>query len=107
MAGYEQLLRDYGTDYREVHHRRLGQGEIEDFYARGVYEYRSLPNRQSFDLPGLQARLRSSSYVPAAGGPGYAELMDGIRELFETHEKAGRVVLEYETRVYFGRPSIS
>jgi len=107
MAGYERLLRDYGTDYRQVHHRRLGEVEIADFFGRGIFGCRTLPNRQSFDLPGLQARLRSSSYVPAPDEPGYAELMEGIGELFETRQTGGRVVLEYETRIYFGRPSIS
>jgi SAM-dependent methyltransferase len=107
MAGYEQLLRDYGTDYRQVHHRRLGEVEIKDFFGRGVFKGCTLPNRQSFDLPGLQARVRSSSYVPAPDGPGYTELMDGIGELFEAHQTGGRAGLEYETRIYFGRPSIS
>jgi SAM-dependent methyltransferase len=104
MRGYEQLLRDHGTDYGEVHHRRFGSAEIERFYGGGRFVEHRLEYRQLFDRQGLQARMRSSSYVPAPGQPGHDDLMGGLDELFETHRRDGRVCFEYRTRVYLGRP---
>jgi SAM-dependent methyltransferase len=104
MRGYEQLLRDHGTDYRQVHHRRFGLAEIEAFYGVGRFSEHHLTYRQVFDGPGLGARMRSSSYVPAPGQRGHDALMRQLDLLFDAHQRDGRVTFEYRTRVYFGRP---
>ena len=63
----------------------------------------SFPNEQRFDLQGLRGRVASSSYTPAAGQPGHAELFAGLDELFARHARDGRVAFEYETEVYFAK----
>jgi SAM-dependent methyltransferase len=105
MREYEQLLRDLGTDYRQVHHRRFGRAEIEEFYGTERLAENSLSYRQVFDREGLDARMRSSSYVPAPGEPGHDELMARLGRLFVAHRRDGRVSFEYRTRVYWGRPT--
>ena len=105
MRDYEQLLRDHGTDYRQVHHRRFGRAEIEEFYGTKRFAEHSLSYRQIFDRKGLVARMCSSSYVPVPGEPGHDELIDRLGRLFETHRRDGRVSFEYRTRVYLGRPA--
>lgn len=105
MRGYEQLLRDHGTDYGQVHHRRFGRAEIEELFGGGRFTEHRLEYRQSFDRNGLRARMRSSSYVPAPGRPGHDDLMDGLDDLFETHSRDGRIGFDYRTRVYLGRPA--
>ena len=105
MRGYEQLLRDHGTDYGDVHHRRFGEAEIEEFYGGNPFTEHRLEYRQEFDRQGLRARMRSSSYVPAPGRPGHDELMRGLDDLFDAHRRDERVRFEYRTRVYLGRPA--
>jgi len=104
MREYEQLLRDHGTDYRQVHHRRFGEAQVAEFYGANRYAAHRLAHRQVFDKERLRARMRSSSYVPAPGEPGHDELMRRLDGLFEAHQRYGRVAFEYRTRVYLGRP---
>jgi len=106
MRGYEQLLRDHGTDYGQVHHRRFGKAEIEEFYGGSQFSEHQLEYRQLFGRHGLHARMRSSSYVPAPGEPGHDELMRGLDDLFDTHRRDDRVSFQYRTRVYLGRPAV-
>jgi SAM-dependent methyltransferase len=105
MRGYEQLLRDHGTDYGAVHHRRFGRAEIERFFGGHRFSEHRLDYRQSFDKSGLRARMCSSSYVPAPGELGHDGLMSGLDDLFEAHCRDGRVGFDYRTRVYLGRPA--
>ena len=60
-------------------------------------------NRQTFDFAGLEGRLMSSSYAPEAGHPQYEPMIAGLRDLFERHQRAGKVVFPYRTLVYFGQ----
>ena len=103
LAGYEQLLRSHGTEYREVYHGRRGSREnIRELFYPDPVEEATFENRQAFDLEGLKGRLLSSSYVPDVGSPGHSEIMVAAECLFEEHQAAGRVVLEYDTQVFFG-----
>ncbi len=103
LAGYEKLLRFHGTDYRDGHHGRRGSPEgVRDFFRPDPVEEATFENRQAFDLEGLRGRLLSSSYVPDAGEPGHPEVMEAAGRLFEEHQAAGRVVLTYDTQVFFG-----
>jgi len=103
LAGYEKLLRSHGTDYREVCHGSRGSPEsIRDFFRPHPVEEATFENRQAFDLEGLRGRLLSSSYVPDVGEPGHPEMMEAAGRLFEEHQAAGRVVLKYDTQVFFG-----
>ena len=60
-------------------------------------------NRQSFGYEGLEGRLLSSSYSPAAGHPKHRPMVEALRSIFDTHQTEGRVTIEYDTRVYLGR----
>ncbi len=103
LAGYERLLRSHGTDYRAVYHgRRASRENIRGFFLPDPVEEATFENRQAFDLEGLKGRLLSSSYVPDVGKPGHSETMEAASRLFEEHQIAGRVVLKYDTQVFFG-----
>jgi SAM-dependent methyltransferase len=103
LAGYEELLHTYGTDYREVYHGRRGSPEsIRGFFRPDPVEEATLENRQPFDFEGLRGRLLSSSYVPDEGEPGHPELMEAARRLFEEHQTDRTVVLEYDTQIFVG-----
>jgi SAM-dependent methyltransferase len=105
---YEQLLRQFGTDYGQVIHRNLDRRGLDQFFSGAASAERNFLNAQRLDLEGLQGRLLSSSYVPAPGQPNHEEMLAALRTIFEAHQVAGRVRLEYETRLYLGqlRPGV-
>lgn len=101
LRDYEALLRRFGTDYGEVDHTRLDRPVFDRFFG-GAYVARSFPNEQILDLPGLRGRLLSSSYAPAPGHPDHQPMLDELRRIFDRHQAAGRVRLEYDTELYLG-----
>lgn len=99
---YEWLLETYAIDYAEVEHGRKGSLEnIRRFFAPNPVRTATFDNRQVLDYDGLLGRLRSSSYVPAEGQPGHHEMLTRLEGIFRYHENGGRVVMEYDTRVYY------
>lgn len=103
MSGYEQLLRDYGTDYAQVNHQKLDEAVIYEFFIPRECRTRRLSYRQVLSFEALRGRLFSSSYTPEPEQPGHAALLDALGQLFRRHAEQGRVVLEYETKMYHGR----
>jgi SAM-dependent methyltransferase len=104
LVAYEQLLRRYGTDYAQVQHRDAADDAVLGaFFAPQTYTRVNFENRQVFDFDGLQGRLLSSSYAPAAGQPGHEAMLAELRRLFETHQSQGAVAFEYDTQIYYGR----
>lgn len=63
----------------------------------------SFDNEQRFDYTGLRGRLLSSSYVPEAGHPSYEPMLAALEQLFTTHQQAGQVVFEMDTKLYVGK----
>jgi hypothetical protein len=61
--------------------------------------------KQLLDFEGFEGRLKSSSYAPAPGHSGHKPLRSALRELFDRHQKNGRVEMLYETEPYAGRPA--
>jgi SAM-dependent methyltransferase len=103
LRGYEQLLQQFGTDYREVVHTNVDHAKLAAFFGPGGFQSFKLDNEQRFDREGIRGRMRSSSYVPAAGHPDYEPMMAELDRLFDETSEAGRVRFEYDTEVYVGR----
>ncbi len=102
LHGYEELLQRYGTDYREVDHRRIGASALGEVFAGGRYETRMLPNHQRLDRQGLAGRLLSSSYTPPPGHPDHAPMLAALERLFSRHQEGGAVRIDYDTEIHFG-----
>lgn len=102
LRAYEKLLLTYGTDYNEVRHERT-TAEIDGFFAPSPFQARAFEMGQSFDYPGLEGRLLSSSYTPLPEHPNYAPMLQDLRRIFTEHERDGQVTLLYTTRVFYGR----
>jgi len=100
---YEDLLRKFGTDYASVKESYPNEQHMLEFFGSNAYASRSLPNFQEFDFEGLAGRLRSSSFIPAPDALNFAPMMAELQRIFDAHNQAGRVRLEYSTRIYFGR----
>ena len=101
LRDYEQLLLKCSTDYQQVNHRNVDAAMLREFFKGEMIE-RSVPNSQHFDFPSLTGRLLSSSYVPAAGEPGYDKMLTELKKVFDSHQEEGRVVFEHDTRVFYG-----
>jgi SAM-dependent methyltransferase len=104
LAGYDRLLRAYGTDYKQVSRTTTTVEQLGALFGT-TFQRRASPNQQVFDFEGLRGRAMSASYVPLPGQPGHAEILAGLRELFDAHQQDGRVTFEYETEVFYGRIS--
>ncbi len=99
---YDALLRRYCPEYDKVTSLRADESKIREFLGHrpeaGVFA-----NRQVFDYAGLEGRLMSSSYAPEPGNPQHEPLISGLREIFDRHNRAGKVQFPYRTLVYFGQ----
>lgn len=104
LSDYEQLLLEFGTDYREVRHDN-GLVAIENLFAPERAIQKRFPNAQAFDFDGLKGRLLSSSYTPEPNHPKFEAMLQRLEILFDKHQENGYVTVEYQTKVFYGRLS--
>lgn len=105
LAAYEAFLRRHATDYDEVAHRSVANEEVlRKFFAPDEFSKISLRNRQRLDFDGLRGRLLSSSYMPREG-PQAERMLQELPQLFSAHADSDNVVLEYETKIFYGHLS--
>ncbi|HKU28146.1 MAG TPA: class I SAM-dependent methyltransferase [Candidatus Sulfotelmatobacter sp.] len=102
LRAYEQLLLTYGTDYEHVRHERTTDA-VNEFFDPSPFQESTFNMQQEFDYTGLEGRLLSSSYAPGTGHPKHAHMLRELKQIFEQYATAEKVVIEYSTRVYFGR----
>jgi SAM-dependent methyltransferase len=105
LASYETLLLEYGTDYREVDHRKVTDDRLRAFFS-GTYRKHVFSNAQHLDFEGLRGRVLSSSYTPNAGDPRRAPMLAALERLFDAAQENGRVRIDYDTEVYVGRVAL-
>ena len=102
LIAYERLLREHGTDYEQVEHGQTGAAMVDQFFGSNVYDIETFSNEQALDLEGLKGRLLSSSYVPGPREPGSEAMLREAERIFDRYQTDGAVVIEYDTRVYYG-----
>lgn len=105
LEAYERLLLTYGTDYREVAHKYADDSLIRPFFGADGVRLKTFENHQTFDFDGLKGRLMSASYVPEPGHENHEPMLRELAALFGEHSRGGRVRVEYDTMVYYGRLS--
>ncbi|HEU0175524.1 MAG TPA: class I SAM-dependent methyltransferase [Blastocatellia bacterium] len=103
LVAYEQLLKDYSTDYEQVDHRRIDDDVIRDFFGSDRFRLKQFKNAQVFDYDGVKGRLLSSSYAPEEGNPNYEPALAELERIFQAYQDDGKVVFEYVTQMYYGR----
>ena len=104
LRDYENLLLRYGTDYEKVRHENVA-GEIAQFFAPDIFQFKSLENAQHFNFEALKGRVMSSSYTPEQGHPRFEPMLAELEDIFNAHQRDGIVTFEYETKVYYGHLS--
>jgi len=103
LREYERLLHRYATDYAKVRHENVNDAALGAFFAPARHQTKSFDNAQTFDYAGLESRLLSSSYTPAATDPRRGPMIAELRELFEKYRQGGGVTFEYDTRAHYAR----
>ncbi len=102
LRAYEDFLRRYSTDYDKVAHKYLASyPALERFFAPNALNTIVQRSRQRLDFDGLRGRLLSSSYIPNEGER-YEAMIAALPEIFSAHCSDGEVMLEYNTRIYYG-----
>jgi SAM-dependent methyltransferase len=103
LEDYERLLLEYGIDYREVSMKYMEEPSFSTLFGGGEIRRATFDNEQVFDFDGLRGRLTSSSYSPEPGHPNFEPMMRELEALFRRHQRAGSVVVTYDTKVFYGR----
>lgn len=103
LEDYERLLLEYSTDYREVSVKYAEESMLAALYGPCEIRTQTFDNEQVFDFDGLRGRLASASYTPEPGHPNFDPLMRELEALFRRHARDGRVVVAYDTKVFYGR----
>ncbi len=103
LEEYEAVLRRHAPEYDAVAGLRAQEEGITRFFGHPP-ERAAFANEQVLDFAGLAGRVMSSSYAPMAGHPEHEPLMAGLREVFDRHQRDGKVIFPYQTLVFFGQP---
>ena len=104
LRALEELLLKFGTLYEQVRHENV-YGDIAAFFGGTGFKLASFENLQQVDLEGFKGRIFSASYTPEPGHPNFEPMLEQLLAIFSTHEKSGKVTIEYDTRVYYGQLS--
>lgn len=103
LEDYERLLLEYGTDYKGVSERYAEESMLAALYGPSEMLTKSFDNEQVFDFEGLRGRHMSSSFVPQPGHPDFEPMMRELDSLFRRHARDGRVLITYDTKLFYGR----
>lgn len=105
MDAYESLLTSLLPEYREITRRhQMTAEDLQRFFTGGAGT-RSMPHSQTLDWDGFAGRVASSSYVPQPNAPLHQPLFARLKELFDEHQRDGRVEFLYDTECTIGRVS--
>ena len=100
---YEAILQRLAPEYPKVVHRHVTLNQIQAFFGPRPVQLFTFPHFQFLDREAFLGRVLSSSFIPNVGQPGHTEVMSAVADLFDRLQTSGRVRMEYETRLYWGR----
>ncbi|MBV9924691.1 MAG: class I SAM-dependent methyltransferase [Acidobacteria bacterium] len=103
LEEYERMLLEYGLDYREVSVKYAEESMLAALYGPSEMRAKTFDNHQVSDFKGLRGRLTSSSYTPQPGHPNFEPMMRELEAIFRRHQHDGRVTVEYDTKVFYGK----
>lgn len=103
LVAYEQLLKEYATDYEQVKHKQIDKAVLSSFFEPGQINEERFSYEQTFDYAGLKGRMLSSSYVPEQDHPKYEKMTARLLEIFRTYCVGDRIHFKYATRMFYGR----
>jgi ubiquinone/menaquinone biosynthesis C-methylase UbiE len=102
MVAYEQFIRQYSTDYKEVNHKNISEDTIAEFLSPSKVNRYEFHHDRLQDCEGLRSLVLSSSYMPNRQHARFEEMLGALRYLFNSYEDRGVVRFEYEARLSCG-----
>lgn len=103
LQAYEDFIKMFATDYFQVNHKNIDEKIFNNFFGESNFQMESFLNYQYFDLEGLKGRILSSSYMPAEGHKDFDFMMSVLKKIFTRFQEEGKVTLEYDTKIYYGK----
>lgn len=103
LKAYENLLLTFSVDYQKVDHRNVDDKALTQFFGSKNYKFKQFGNEQQFNFEGLKGRLLSSSYAPMEGHLNYEPMMNELKKIFWDYQQGGKVIFEYDTKLYYGK----
>lgn len=100
LQDYENLLLEFGIDYKEVDHRKISDQDFAEFFGTCDFINQAFDYQQALDYESLQGRLLSASYIPLPSHPRYAPMIEALQSVFAIHQTQGKVLFHYRTRLY-------
>jgi len=100
--GYERLLLEFGGEYPRIRERHTNEVSIGAFFGGPHWRLSEFEHATELDFELLAARVDSTSYLPGPHESRHAPMMQALRGLFDATQRNGRVVMQYDARVYFG-----
>jgi SAM-dependent methyltransferase len=105
----ESFLVEYGVDYSPVAEGYVAADEesagvLRGFFG-GAYRAARFDNFQALDFEGLRGRVLSASYMPLPGHERFDAMLAALDRLFDARQEGGKVIIEYDTNVYYGQIS--
>jgi SAM-dependent methyltransferase len=93
----QKFLDDKRPDHvwPDVHSSFFGKGGFTEVILEG--------NSQRFDFNGLLGRVSSRANSPQEGDSGFREMVDALLAIFKDHQQDGKVKLDYNTQVIYGK----
>lgn len=102
LRAYEDFVGRYSVDYQQVSQKYVANYDaLQHFFAPNAMTLIQQHNQQQLDFDGLRGRLLSSSYIPKSGAK-HDAMLQALPQLFSSHATDNRVVLEYDTNIYYG-----
>lgn len=102
LQEYENLILQFGTDYRQSRAKKFNTATLVEFFYPHEMHTKVFKNVQHFDLEGLIGRLLSTSYSLRAGDENYDAMLDQLKIIFNKYQQNGKVEFPYLTKLYYG-----
>lgn len=104
MAAYEAVLAQFGMGYHTTNHRSHDR-DLETLFPHG-FEFRGFTHSRTLDLESFWGGFLSASYAPLPGDTHYEPVRSALHQVFDEHQRDGRVTFLYETHLYFGQLTV-
>jgi len=98
---YEAFLTSQFPNYQLTKHRRHERASFEPFFGHADFISAAFDNHLRLDLTALIGLINSASYAPL-GWESSPPILSRLAALFDQYQVDGRIVLDYDTRIYAG-----
>ncbi len=103
LEAYEAFVQEYSVTHEPAGHRRYTEtDDLRRFFTR-EYRVGSFSQARELDFEAVWGGYLSASYSCGPGHPRHAEARARLKEIFDAHQRGGRVSMPLCTRVYHGR----